>query len=97
MSKNPQITRTIFSALFQNLCMKGANVRSEFVHSRRIFNSSTIAWGTKLNLIFFFKLQSVSFASLSPSMFENLELPLFVQLCSLRGLCSGADESNVLR
>ncbi len=43
------------------------------------------------------KLQSVSFASLSLSMFENLELQLFVQLCSLRGLCSGADESNVLR
>ncbi len=35
------------------------------------------------------KLQSVSFASLSPSLFENLELQLFAELSSLRGLCSG--------
>ncbi len=71
--------------------------RSEFVYSRIIFNSSTIAWGTKFNRIFVLKLQSVNVSSLSPSMFEKLELQLFVQLCSLRGLCSGADESNVLR
>ncbi len=45
--------------------------------------------------------QSVSFASLSPSLFENLELQLFVELSSLRGIVSrhgsSADESNVLR
>ncbi len=35
------------------------------------------------------KLQSVSFASLSPSLFENLQLQLFAQLSSLRGLCTG--------
>ncbi len=47
------------------------------------------------------KLQSVSFASLSPSLFENLELQLCVELSSLRGVVlrhgSSADESNVLR
>ncbi len=37
------------------------------------------------------KLQSVSFASLSPSLFENLQLQLFVQISSLRGLCVGMD------
>ncbi len=47
------------------------------------------------------KLQSISFASLSPSLFENLELQLFVELSSLRRVVrlhgSSADESNVLR
>ncbi len=47
------------------------------------------------------KLQSVSFASLSPSMFENLELQLCAELSSVRGVVlrhgSSADESNVLR
>ncbi len=50
---------------------------------------------------FFLKLQSVSFASLSPSMFENLELQLLAELSSLRGVVSrhgcSADESNVLK
>ncbi len=35
------------------------------------------------------KLQSISFASLSPSLFENLELQLLAELSSLRGLYSG--------
>ncbi len=38
------------------------------------------------------KLQSVSFASLLPSLFENLELQLCAELTSLRGVvirCSG--------
>ncbi len=47
------------------------------------------------------KLQSVSFISLSPSLFENLELQLLAELSSVRGVvprhCSSADESNVLR
>ncbi len=47
------------------------------------------------------KLQSVSFASLSPSLFEHLELQLFAELSSVRGvvlrLGSSTDESNVLR
>ncbi len=34
------------------------------------------------------KLQSVSYASLSPSLFENLELQLLAGLSSLRGMCS---------
>ncbi len=37
----------------------------------------------------YLKLQSVSFASLSPSLFEILELQLFEELSSLRGVCSG--------
>ncbi len=47
------------------------------------------------------KLQSVSFASLSPSLFENLELQLCAELSSVRGVVirhgSSADESNVLK
>ncbi len=47
------------------------------------------------------KLQSLSFASLSPSLFENLELQLLAELTSLRGVVrrhgSSTDESNVLR
>ncbi len=47
------------------------------------------------------KLQSLSFASLSPSLFENLELQLCAELSSLHGVVlwhgSSADESNVLR
>ncbi len=48
------------------------------------------------------KLQSVGFASLSPSMFENLELQLCAELSSVCGVVircssSSADESNVLR
>ncbi len=47
------------------------------------------------------KLQSVSFASLSPSLYENLELQLCAELSSVRGVVlrhgSSADESNVLR
>ncbi len=35
------------------------------------------------------KLQSISFASLSPSLFEYLELQFLVELSRLRGLCSG--------
>ncbi len=35
------------------------------------------------------KLQSVNFASLLPSLFENLELQLCAELSSLRGLYSG--------
>ncbi len=37
----------------------------------------------------YLKLQSVSFASLSPSLFENLELQLLAELSCLRGRCSG--------
>ncbi len=47
------------------------------------------------------KLQFVSFASLSPSLFENLELHLFAEFSSVRGVVlrhgSSADESDVLR
>ncbi len=47
------------------------------------------------------KLQSVSLASLSPSMFENLELQLYAELSSVRGAVLqhgfSVDESNVLR
>ncbi len=47
------------------------------------------------------KLQSIRFASLLPSLFENLELHLFAELSSVRGVVlrhgSSADESNVLR
>ncbi len=46
------------------------------------------------------KLQSVTFTSLSPSMFENLELQFLEELSSVRRVviwCSSADESNVLR
>ncbi len=54
-----------------------------------------------LGNIYDLKLQSISFASLSPSLFENLELQLFAELSSLHGLCfrygSSVDESNVLR
>ncbi len=39
--------------------------------------------------VLWLKLQSVSFASLSPSLFENLELQLCAELFSLRGLCVG--------
>ncbi len=56
---------------------------------------------TPLKFLVFLKLQSVSFASLSPSLFENLELQLLAELSSLRGVVSwhsfSADESNVLR
>ncbi len=49
----------------------------------------------------FLKLQSISFASLSPSLFENLELQVLAELSCLRGVVlrhsSSADESNVLR
>ncbi len=40
---------------------------------------------------FYLKLQSVTFTSLSPSMFENLELQFLVELSSVRGVvrCSG--------
>ncbi len=52
-------------------------------------------------VIYYLKLQSVSFASLSPSLFENLELQLFAELFSLRGVVSrhgsSADESSVLK
>ncbi len=44
------------------------------------------------------KLQSVSFASLSPSLFENLELQLCAELYSLHGVVfrhgSSVDEFN---
>ncbi len=46
------------------------------------------------------KLQSVTFTSLSPSMFENMELQFLEELSSVRRVviwCSSADESNVLR
>ncbi len=47
------------------------------------------------------KLQSVGFASMLPSLFENLELQLLVELFSLRGVVLwhgfSTDESNVLR
>ncbi len=47
------------------------------------------------------KVQSVSFASLPPSLFENLELQLCAELSSVRGVVlrhgSSTDESNVLR
>jgi len=49
----------------------------------------------------FLKLQSVSLASFPPSLFENLELQLFAELSSVRGVVSrngsSADQSNVLR
>ncbi len=49
----------------------------------------------------YLKQQSVTFASLSPSLFENLELQFLVESSSLRGVVSrhgsSADESNVLR
>ncbi len=40
-------------------------------------------------------LQSVSFASLSPSLFENLELQLLVELSCLHGLCSGTASARM--
>ncbi len=43
------------------------------------------------------KLQSISFASLSLSLFENLELHLIVELSFVLWHGSSADESNVLR
>ncbi len=39
--------------------------------------------------VLWLKLQSVSFASLSPSLFNNLELQLCSELFSLRGLSVG--------
>ncbi len=49
----------------------------------------------------YLKLQSIRFASLSPSLFENLELQLCAELSSMRGFVLrhgfSADESNVLR
>ncbi len=42
-----------------------------------------------LVLVVYLKLQSINFASLSPSLFENLELQLLAELSSLRGMCSG--------
>ncbi len=52
-------------------------------------------------LLLYLKQQSISFASLSPSMFENLELQLLAELSCLSGVVlwhgSSADESNVLR
>ncbi len=43
------------------------------------------------------KLQSISFASLSLSLFENLELHLIVELSFVLWHGSSVDESNVLR
>ncbi len=55
----------------------------------------------KPNIIRILKLQCVSFASLSQSLFENLELQLFVELSWLRGDVrqhgSSVDESNALK
>ncbi len=50
-----------------------------------------------LYYIIYLKLQSVNFASLSLSLFENLELQLFLLLSSVREVMHGssADESNV--
>ncbi len=51
--------------------------------------------------VHYLKLQSVSFASLSSSLFETLELQLCVELSSVRGVVLrhgfSVDESNVLR
>ncbi len=62
-----------------------------------VFTFLAICSCINLNL----KLQSVSFTSLSRSMFENLELQLLAELSSLHGVVlwhsSSADESNVLR
>ncbi len=41
------------------------------------------------------KLQSVSFASLSPSLFENLELQLLAELSSVCGLYSGTAPAQI--
>ncbi len=50
----------------------------------------------KLNaVLLLLKLQSVSFASLSPSLFENLELQLFAELSCLRGLYSGTASARM--
>ncbi len=57
-----------------------------------LLNSIHFEAGNDLNcvkLIINLKLQSVSFASLSPSLFENLELQLLAELSLLRGLYSG--------
>ncbi len=43
----------------------------------------------------FLKLQSVSFASLSPSLFEDLELQLLVELSSVCGLCSDTAPARI--
>ncbi len=56
-----------------------------------------LKWKLKILIL---KLQSVSFASLLPSLFENLQLQLFAELSSFRVVLrhgSSADESNVLR
>ncbi len=54
-----------------------------------------------VNTFIMLKLQSISFASLSPSLFESLELQPCVELSSVHGVVlrhgSSADESNVLR
>ncbi len=42
-----------------------------------------------MHYVVILKLQSVSFASLSPSMFENLELQLLAEFSCLRGWYSG--------
>ncbi len=51
--------------------------------------------------VHYLKLQSVSFASLSSSLFETLELQLCAELSSVRGVVLrhgfSVDESNVLR
>ncbi len=41
------------------------------------------------------KLQSLSFASLSPSLFETLELQLLVELSSVCGLYSSTDPARM--
>ncbi len=48
-----------------------------------------------LVLVVYLKLQSVNCASLSPSLFENLELLLLVELSCLRGMCSGTTPARI--
>ncbi len=52
----------------------------------------------KVHLIHYLKLQSVTFTSLSPSMFENLELQFLAELSSVRGVvirCSGTAPARI--
>ncbi len=60
-------------------------------------NTSFLKYKEIIDLALYLKLQSVGLASLSPSLFENLELQLLAELSCLRGVVLwhgfSADES----
>ncbi len=71
-----------------NKPQSGGNTSASAPHSKFLstWQQKLRYFVANLKVIHYLKLQYVSFASLSPSLFENLELQLCVELSTVRGV-----------